>query len=121
MKQVFFVPDRGDVIWITPSSSDGEGKAPHQGPRSGRRCAAVVLSPQSYNRRVGLALFCPVVTEIKGYPFEVPLPAGLPVRGAILADQIASVDWRAGRAERICSISPAVLGEAVGKLRTLLG
>ena len=62
------------------------------------------MSPQAYNARVGLALFCPVVTEIKGYPFEVLLPADLPLRGAILADQAESFDWRALRAERVCSL-----------------
>lgn len=120
MKQVFFVPDRGDVIWITLSSSDGEGKAPHQGPRSAGRRAAVVLSPQSYNQRTGLALVCPVIPRITGYPFEVTLPPGLPVAGVILADQAASLNWRALRAERICSLPSGALEEARGKLRALL-
>jgi mRNA interferase MazF len=114
MKQVFYVPDRGDVVWITlppPRTSTGR--------RSGRR-PAVVLSPQAYNARVGLALLCPITPHIKRYPFEVPLPSGLPVDGAILADRAESLDWRAYRAERICSLSPEVVQEALGKLRALL-
>jgi mRNA interferase MazF len=80
----------------------------------------VVLSPQAYNARVGLALFAPVVTELKGYPFEVPLPAGSPVQGAILADQVMTFDWRAHRAERISSLPAETVEEALGKLRALL-
>jgi mRNA interferase MazF len=112
MKPVFYVPDRGDVVWITPASRGGRGAA-------GRR-AAVVLSPQSYNARVGLALVCPVTSRVTGYPFEVPLPAGLPLTGAILADQAVSLDWRTHRAERICALPSPALDEVLGKLRALL-
>ena len=37
------------------------------------RRPAVVISPSSYDRRVGLALCCPVTSQVKGYPFEVLL------------------------------------------------
>lgn len=112
MKQVFFVPERGDIVRM--SFPAGPGRK-----RTGGR-AAVILSPQAYNARVGLAILCPVVTDIKGYPFEVPLPQGLPVQGVILADQADSLDWRALRAERICSLPSSVLEEVVGKLHALL-
>ena len=112
MRRVFDVPDRGDVVLLSFAFGAGREMA-------GRR-PAVVISPQAYNARVGLALFCPVVTEIKGYPFEVLLPAGLPVQGAILADQAESFDWRALRTERVCSLPPAAVAEVLGKLRTLL-
>ena len=112
MKQVFDVPERGDVVWMTPFA--GTGQDP-----SARR-PAVVLSPQAYNGRVGLAIVCPIVTRVTGYPFEVPVPPGLPVTGVILADQTVSLDWRAHRAERICSLSSSALEEALGKIRSLL-
>ncbi len=112
MKQVFYVPERGDIIWISLSPSEAQG-------RSERR-PAVVLSPQAYNARVGLAVVCPVSARIKGYPFEVPLPSGLPVEGAILADQAESLDWRVHRAEWICSLSLEVVQETLGKLRALI-
>lgn len=112
MRRVFDVPDRGDIVLLSFAFGAGRETA-------GRR-PAVVMSPQAYNARVGLALFCPVIAEIKGYPFEVLLPAGLPIRGAILADQADSFDWRALRAERICSLPPAAVAEVLGKLRALL-
>jgi mRNA interferase MazF len=112
MKQVFYVPERGDIIWIPLSPSEGQG-------RTGRR-AAVVLSPQGYNSRVGLAIVCPISAHIKGYPFEVPLPSGLPVEGAALADQAESLDWRVRRAEPVCTLPAATVEEVLGKLRALL-
>ena len=112
MKQVFYAPERGDVVWIS--------LAPQPGYEQTGRRPAVVLSPLAYNLRVGLAVLCPITLQVKGYPFEVLLPPGLPIEGAILSDQVESLDWRAHRAELICSLPPAVVEEALGKLRALL-
>lgn len=112
MRQVFYVPDRGDVVRLSFAAGAGRKAA-------GRR-SAIVLSPQTYNTRVGLAIVCPIVAEIRGYPFEVLLPPGLPVRGAVLADRAECLDWRAHRAERLCALPPEAVEEALGKLRALL-
>jgi len=121
MKQVFFVPERGDVILASFPASPGKGRHARTGPRSTGRRPAVVLSPQSYNQRTGLALVCPITSRITGYPFEVLLPPGLPVAGAILADQALCLDWRDHRAEKISSLPSAAVEEALGKLRAILG
>jgi mRNA interferase MazF len=113
MKHVFYVPERGEIIWISVFPRSGRAE-------SGRR-AALVLSPQAYNSRVGLALLCPITACVKGYPFEVPLPPDLPVEGAVLADQALSLDWRVHRAERVCSLPSEYVEETLGKLRALLG
>ena len=112
MKQVFFTPERGDVVWIS--------LAPQPGQKQTGRRPAVVLSPQAYNSKVGLAVLCPISPKVKGYPFEVLIPPGLPVEGAILSDQVESLDWRTRRAERVCSLPPAILHEVLGKLQVLL-
>ncbi|MBI4964844.1 MAG: type II toxin-antitoxin system PemK/MazF family toxin [Desulfomonile tiedjei] len=80
----------------------------------------MVLSPQAYNARVGLALFCPVTNQIKGYPFEVLIPEGLALTGAILADQIKSLDWRARNAQTVCILPPETISEILQKVATLL-
>ena len=80
----------------------------------------LVLSPAAYNGRVGLALLCPVTSQIKGYPFEVLLPDGLPVSGVVLSDQVKSLDWRARRAEWICRVPDQTVREALAKLSRLL-
>lgn len=108
-----FVPERGDAVWLTFDPQAG-----HE--QSGRR-PAIVLSPKQYNGPTGLAILCPVTSQVKGYPFEVILPAGLPIQGAILADQVRNLDWRARRASRICSLPGATTDEVLGKLGTLLG
>jgi len=107
-----YAPARGDVVWITLH--------PHAGHEQSGRRPAVVLSPLAYNEKVGLAIFCPVAGSIKGYPWEVLLPAGLPVSGAALADQVKSLDWRIRKAEIICSLAPGLVAEILGKLNALL-
>jgi len=106
------VPGCGDVVWISLNPQAGHEQA-------GRR-PAVVLSPQSYNSKVGLAIFCPITSQPKGYPFEILLPAGLPVAGAILSDQVKSLDWRARNAELICTLPTETIAEALQKMATLL-
>ena len=81
-----YFPDRGDAVWLYFSQRAG-----HE--QSGRR-PAVVVSPKSYNKKVGLGLFCPIRSRIKGYPFEVIIPAGVTISGVLLSDQIMSLDWR---------------------------
>jgi len=107
-----YSPDRGDIVWLhfTP-------QAGHE--QSGRR-PALVISPRAYNRKVGLALFCPITTHEKGYPFEVKLPDGLKAGGSVLSDQIKSLDWRARRAERICPAPDQVLEETTAKILALV-
>lgn len=120
MKQVFFTPDRGDVVLISLPSFPDRGRDAPPKPRATPRRAAVVLSPQSYNQRVGLAVLCPISARAKGYPFEVPLPPDQPVAGVILADQAVSLDWRACRAERTFALPSVVIEEVLGKLRSLI-
>lgn len=107
-----YVPQRGDVVWITLS--------PHAGHEQAGRRPALVLSPSSYNAKVGLAILCPLTNQVKDYPFEVRLPAGLPMAGVVLADQAKSLDWRARNAELACTLPPQTVAEVLEKLGTLL-
>lgn len=107
-----YVPDRGDVVWIALNPQLGHEQA-------GRR-PAVVVSPRSYNGKVGLGLFCPITSRAKGYPFEVALPEELGVQGVVLADQVKSLDWRVRRAELAARLPEDTCAEVVGKLATLL-
>jgi len=107
-----FIPHRGDVVWI-----DMQPQVGHE--QSGRR-PAIVLSPKSYNGKVGLALLCPITTQIKGYPFEVIIPSGLKVAGVVLSDQVKSLDWKIRDAEFCDKVPEAVVLEIIKKLETLL-
>jgi len=112
VKSKTYVPDRSHAVWISLNPQAGHEQA-------GRR-PAVVLSPRSYNGKVGLALFCPITSQVKGYPFEVPIPAGMEVSGVILSDQIKSLDWKARRAEFICELPGSTIEEVIAKARALL-
>jgi len=81
---------------------------------------ALILSPQAYNGKVGLALLCPITSHVKGYPFEVKIPDGLEVGVAILSDQVKSLDWKARQAKFSCKIPPSIFSEVVQKLNTLI-
>ncbi len=106
-------PERGDLVWIDFDPQSGREQA-------GRRLA-LILTPSAYNRLVGLAVFCPVTTQAKGYPFETPLPPGLPVQGVVLADHVRSLDWRTRRAEFICVAPAEVVEHVTAKVQALLG
>jgi mRNA interferase MazF len=107
-----YVPGTGDIVWLTFTPQAGHEQA-------GRR-PALVLSPRSYNEKTSLALFCPITSRIKGYPFEVALPPAGAVTGVILADQIKSLDWRARRTRFASRASSQVIGEVLEKLTVLL-
>jgi len=107
-----YVPERGDIVWLHFTPQAGHEQAGHR--------PALVISPRSYNRCVGLALFCPVTSQVKGYPFEVALPPGLKAEGAILSDQVKSLDWRVRSAKRVCTVPNEVLEETVAKVLALV-
>lgn len=106
------VPDRGDLIWL-----NFDPQAGHE--QSGRR-PALVMSPASYNGKVGLAVCCPITTQVRGYPFEVALPSGLPIQGAVLADQIRSLDWRARNADVVGQVPTKVYTDVRNRIAVLI-
>lgn len=107
-----YIPVRGDVVWINLNPQTG-----HE--QKGRR-PALVLSPEDYNKKVGLAIFCPITNQVKGYPFEVLIPEGLKTSGVILADQVKSLDWKTRNAELICRIPEEVTKIVLERIYTLL-
>ena len=108
-----YVPKRGDLVWLTFDPQAGHEQA--------RRRPAFVLSPEAYNRKTSLFLACPVTSRVKGYPFEVGLPAGLPVSGVILADQIKSLDWKERKAQFAARATGEVVEDVVALILPLIG
>jgi mRNA interferase MazF len=107
-----YVPDRYHIIKVNFDPQAGHEQA-------GWR-PALVLSPAAYNK-IGLAIAVPITNQVKGYPFEVPVPGGLATTGVILSDAIKSVDWKARRARFIEIAPPSVLKAVQGHLLLLLG
>ena len=108
----FFIPDRGDVVYL-----DFNPQAGHE--QSGRR-PALVLSPKAFNERTGLAILCPITTTFRGHNFEVYVPDGCNVKGAILVHHVKSLDIAARRCEFGCKLPGEVVEEALEKLSALL-
>jgi mRNA interferase MazF len=105
-------PERGDVVWLSFDPRAGHEQGGHR--------PVIVLSPALYNRRSGLALFVPITSQIKGYPFEIVLPAGLSVGGAVLTDQVKSLDWRARGLKRIGRLPAEVVDQILKRVALLL-
>ncbi|EAQ6364955.1 endoribonuclease MazF [Salmonella enterica subsp. enterica serovar Muenchen] len=108
-----FVPDAGDIIWI-----DFEPVAGHE--QGGHR-PAVVLSPFSYNNKVGLLLCVPCTTQSKDYPFEVEISISGERDSVALADQVTCVDWRARKVTKKGIVSTAELADIRAKAKALIG
>jgi mRNA interferase MazF len=112
VRNASYLPDRGDIVFLTFE--------PHEGHEQSGRRPAIVISPRAYNSKVGFALFCPITSRIKGYPFEVQLPEKGVITGVILSDQVKSLDWCVRSAEFVCKIHEDVIFEVLEKIRTLI-
>jgi len=108
---VVYVPDRGDIVWLQSDPQSG-----HEQP--GKR-PALTLSPKAYNQQVGLAIFCPITSHEKGFPFEVKAGSSK-ISGVILADQVKSLDWKKREAEFIVKAPSIVTNEVIKLLNTLI-
>jgi mRNA interferase MazF len=107
-----YIPRRGDIVWLTFNPQAGHEQA-------GRR-PAFVVSPYSYNKKVGLFLVCPITSQIKGYPFEVRISSKSGINGVVLADQIKNLDWKARRAEFVESAEKEVIDAVSARLLPLI-
>jgi mRNA interferase MazF len=108
-----YVPDAGHIIKVDLD--------PHAGHEQGGWRPALVLSPQPYNGKTGLAVVVPITNQAKGYPFEVQLPGQIKTTGVILADAVRSLDWRARRAKYADTVPSEVIKAVHGRLMPLLG
>ena len=106
-----YIPSRGDIVWVDFNPQRGHEQA-------GRR-PALTVSPKMYNARAGLALMCPITSKVKNYPFEVSVQQNN-IQGAVLVDQIQSLDWHERNTRFIDKIDPFLLEQIQQKLLSLL-
>jgi len=106
-----YIPEKGDIVWMNFTPQAG-----HE--QMGRR-PAIVISPYTYNEKVGLGLFCPMTSKEKGYPFEVRIE-NKKINGVILSDQIKSLDWNKREIEFIIKAKKIEIDEVLEKIKTLL-
>jgi mRNA interferase MazF len=106
------VYDAGDIAWADLDPVEGTEQA-------GRR-PALILSTRAYHEVSPRALICPITSVAHDWPSNVPLPAGMKIKGLVLVDQIRAIDRT--RLFRIVERSPNdVVAEVRIKLAALLG
>lgn len=106
-----YVPKQGDIVWLTLDPQAGKEQA--------KRRPFLVLSPKEYNAKVGLLIGCPITSKIKNYPFEVLLLLDK-IKGAVLADQIKSLDWQVRKAKFIAKADQNVVEQTLEYINLLL-
>lgn len=106
-----YIPKRGDLVWLNFNPQAG-----HE--QKGLR-PALIISPEKYNKKTGLALCCPVTSNIKNYPFEVTIKSRK-IAGVVLADHIKNLDWKARKAKFIEKAESSAVNECLAKLLTLI-
>lgn len=106
-----FVPDVGDVLWMSLSPTSGHEQSGHR--------PVLTLTPAAYNAKRGLLICCPITSRIGGYPFEVAIDTE-GISGVVIADQVKSVDWQARGARLAGRASVEVTFEVRAKLGALL-
>lgn len=108
-----YVPDRCDVVWVDLN--------PQKGREQAKRRPFLTLSPRAYNAKVGLFIGCPITSQIKGYPFEVNIAQSKKINGgAILADQIKSLDWKERNAAFITTVDANTAEQVIIYVKLLL-
>lgn len=105
------VPELGALGWLVFDPQAGREQA-------GRR-PALVLSHTRYNAKTGLAVFCPITSRVRGYPFEAAVPAGLPVSGVVLCDHVRSQDWKERQWQPIGKVPATFVQHVLARMLTL--
>lgn len=105
-----YIPERGDIVLINFNPQTGHEQA-------GKR-PALTITPALYNK-IGLAIFCPITQQAKGYPFEVSLHSSK-TTGVILTDHLKNLDWKARKASFLEKISPQELDSVLKLLNILI-
>lgn len=109
--KIIFTPSARDIVWLEFD--------PQKGRETQKNRPALIISPKEYNAKVGLSLCIPITSKIKGYPFEVLLQDSK-ISGAILCDQIRSLDWRSRNAEFILKCDKDIYAEVLEKIKILI-
>ncbi len=107
-----YVPEAGDIVFMDFDPQVGREQA--------KRRPALVLTDQRYNRASGLAIVCPLTSKRKPYPFALAITVDR-IEGAVLVDQLKSMDWSGRKASFHSKAEPALLSKVRQYVAVLLG
>ncbi|MER2263635.1 type II toxin-antitoxin system PemK/MazF family toxin [Methylobacterium oxalidis] len=93
---------------------------PVRGTEQDGRRPALVVSAAEMNAVTRRVIVCPITGNIEPWPTKVLLPMGAVIRGAVLTDQIRSLDQRSRILRRLGTVPAEVLSEVRHQLAALL-
>jgi mRNA interferase MazF len=105
--------EAGDIVWVEFGPPMGHEQA-------GRR-PALVVSPRDYNEHSSMILVCPITRNVERWAFKVDISGALRIRGAVLVDQVRSIDWRARFVRRADRVDHQTVDHVRGMFAALLG
>ena len=112
MSSATWAPTRGQFLWINFS--------PIKGNEQGGERPALVLSGRRFNALTGRAMFVPITSTIRGWPFQVLLGPEEPVQGVALVDQARMMSWQARPLRSAGRASDALLEEVAAVLAAIV-
>ena len=93
---------------------------PRKGQDQAGRRPALVISPSAYNAESNCVLVCPITSNTVPWPWKVPLPDDGQVRGAVLVNQIKSIDAKARYVKSAhCTVSRSIMQDILARLAPL--
>lgn len=105
--------ERGQIVWVNFTPQKGHEQA-------GRR-PALVISPRTYNAVSSCVMLCPITSNVAPWPWKVFLPEQDTITGAVLVDQMKSIDAKARNVEDSGQkIDPQSMDEVLARLATLV-
>lgn len=107
------LPKPGDIVLMD--------FAPVRGTEQGGPRPALVISQPGMHEVTKRAIICPITRNIRPWPTKVFLPEGLAAEGAVLVDQVRSVDRGARILRKLGQVPMPVLNEVRRKLAALVG
>lgn len=108
---ISYIPEKGDIVWLNFNPQAGKEQAGHR--------PAIVLSDKRYNQLIGLAIFCPITSKEKGYPFEVKINLK-EISGVILADHIKNLDWKERNVSFIAKANKNTIEEVINIINSII-
>jgi mRNA interferase MazF len=81
----------------------------------------VIITKDDFNERTGRASVCPITSNMGDWTWKVFIPKKSNIEGAILIDQVRTIDLKNKKIEIVGKLDKTTLSEVLYKLKLLLG
>ena len=108
---VEYIPKKGDLVILTFDPSAG-----HE--QQGRR-PALIISNETFNKHVGLAMVCPITNSDRSFPFHIGVNSKQ-LTGFIMTEQFKSIDYKVRKVKFVAKVDDEVLDNVLGILESVI-